>query len=358
MMFELLKDDATLSFGKENEFKAFMSELDATTNWKQDVLGYLSLYSEVSFLSVKPEGTGIILHSAQKDNSVRLCAIPSIQARGEISGNGLSVLYESDKEKFAETINMFWRLFAKKEVKILRQGDKVSAIHSNVYAPISQAAVFNGCSDRLNRVFNETSFDNAYWDWNLTTACYNIKDRIIDSAYSKILGVSSAVNAQVRITTSDTSLSAVNIMPCLMVDKVAVPLGCNNISVVHKGKSTADTVLNRLPEMFNCFNAAFKNMEALQSVKINNLKNCVIKSCTAIKLPQKVASEVADNLENVSCNALTVYLELCKIADKVDGNKQYKLQTQEKISKALSWRVNTWKNHDVSGVVAWNAKDM
>lgn len=359
MMLNTLKDDAALNFSNEQEFKNFISELATGTLWDNSVLEFLSLSGESNFLTVKPEGTGLTLyssHSSALDSNVRACAIPSVQARGEISGNGLSVLYDADKEQFAETINQFWRLFPQKKVKVLYQGDKVSAIHSNVYAPISQEEIFNGCSERLHRVFESVTFCEAYWDWNLTLTKYTIKDKILENAYSQIMGTSSEINAQVAISTSDTSLSAVNIVPQLLVDRVNVPLG-NNISVVHKGNVNADTVLDKLAGLFNNFNAAFKSLGELNGVKIENMKNCFIKSCTALKLPQKTSSEAAEQLSNVSCTACDVYVELCKLADKIGGSKQYRLQTEEKISKALSWRVGTWRNYDISGVVAWNAKD-
>lgn len=286
-------------------------------------------------------------------------ALTSVLNRCEISGKGIERLFSANKREFCALLNSTIHLVDKgqREMLALVREDRLGALHSGRYTPISEKLLYKIAEEYLDG-FEYHTLKEAEWTPELVSASYVIEDDDLLKAYKKIFGTNSFQCAEfgIRVNTSDVAESAAIATPQLTAEGVYLPL-LGGRGVAHKGEVTDERLKAMFYGAFTAFEASFRSLAALADIKIRNKKNAMIKAFTAIKFPQKYCVELCERYDNTTANALDVYMSMAEaLATVRKGGMQKALIYEECFCKLLMYTSQQWNSFDVPGVVAWGAK--
>lgn len=289
-------------------------------------------------------------------------AVPSLIRRAEVTGDGIERLYELNKSKFCQHLEDYFdtkRTARGKLVSCVLFGN-CNAVHSGNYVPVSQLEFFKAVCGYLKNSFTDVDFVDGTYSENITDVLVRIDDVSLTGAYTAILsryGLGKATSCMAKIIASDIGEASCICEPAIICDNYYIPLG-NKLSIRHTGNASVDKAVEKIGELFAGFTAQVRSLEILEDISISNAKNAMIKAFVYLKFPQKEASEIVESFVPKHNNALEIYLAMTQTLNKSNKANPYEaLRDEEKLARLLTISAKKWRSFDVSGVVAWNAKD-
>ena len=358
-------------FGTIIELLAHLQTVESVTKWEEVNSDFTEFSVSVNNnpfpqLGGDEFGVNVSFDYGYTKMPLRHTALNSILARADVSGRGVKRLFDSDKEKFCRHLNDYFDVKpeSRKIMLALIQDDKLSALHSGNYARIPLTEIFYEINEYLKENYDGVTHLASYWSWEYTEARYEIRDEYFSKVYTDLLSKyfsDSDFAVQLRVISSDVSESAVRVYPYVLNGSRIIPLAGTTTTRHYGNEANISKVKEGFGESFIKFEASCRSLAALADVSINNQKNTMIKAFTWLRIPQKYASDLCEKYDNgYLTNALSVYTAMSEVLDsfKAKGMSDSEiLRYEEQLCKMLTINERKWKSFDVSGVVAWNAKD-
>lgn len=308
------------------------------------------------------QSTGLVLKVKGLSYPVRDCAVNTILNRAAISGNALKKV---ERNVYARIINECLKV-AKGEALLRLSEGKVSAVlggDCQDYAVLDMEQVFLHAVQYLNQNFCGCTYLGGFYEHHMASALWELsgEDKLLE-AYREELMLhdrnAEEMKPVVRITTSDTGDSGVNIYPMLLSGNRndTIALG-NPIRLKHKAGASMAGFDSNLQLIYGKYEVAIRGLSELLRIAILNPVNCMMGITRHLGISQKCRMEAVELFKaqygEEPCTAHDIYYGISEIlymmaCDGAEGSRITKME--ETIARALSV---DWKEFDVPGNIKW-----
>ena len=345
-----------------------LSPIDGPIFAMQAVARY-GLSAEDTF-DTASEGSRLIIHDINEFGSnhylLREFAIPSVCREAKLEG---SALKKWDKETFANVMNMAFKVASGKTLMLERYG-RIASLFSSQYEIMPISELLEISKEVLEERFGEIRFKEGTNEHVYTTATWELTgaQNELMAKYEEVLRQAKTTRVfatnfmpAVQFSSSDTSGSSAFLKPVfLMKNGTPFHLG-RGVEVNHKKSSHGISRFRKeAMGIYAKFEDNFKQLEKLAQVEVEHPANAIISVCNKLNIGKKhgtYAYELAErySVGLPSLSAHDVYLCLCEALGNAKRNgatQNTLIDLEEKIAKAAFC---DWKDHDVSGTVAWKS---
>ena len=355
-----LKDNIEITFNNATDYFEHLQNIEDNSLWIPTDTHTLSVEGKETILRLPDEdGTGIFINSKE----LRECGYYSIINRCNVSGKGMKDVFISAPTVFADVVSSIMRSRKCSKLKLLVQGDKVSAVHSSSYTPISMCKVFENALNMCCTRFTVVNFAVAYWSWNVSSMNLHINDTTLEEVYFDLLlkhfKKVKAIKMGLSLYSSDTAENSLTAVPYLDFDGTRLPLA-GKAKQHHKGEVTEETCEKAINKAFIQYQASMRSLATLAEFNIKHIKNACVKAFVMLKIPHKYCIEITEAIDGTKQGtALDVYTELCKcfsLMEKKGLKRDTIFRYEEIISSLISLPKIRWEELDVAGTVAYSAQ--
>ncbi len=251
----------------------------------------------------------------------------SLPARAGIGGTTISQLNDDDWAKVLNTCFPY-----KTGNMILNELEgEVYAAHSEQYAIIDIDDVFSTAHQILHARFPHIVFLGGTISPEFAACEYSLAHeeeivKIYESALGEAFSKSTRLVAPtLRICTSNTSDSGVNIYPCLKCkgedgSLYTITAG-KPLCAIHKGDNGIKKVRENIEMSFDMFKKSAEEFVRMTYIKVNYPKQCFLNIAKRLSMPKPVALEIAEEIGQIfdggkTTTAKFIYLSLTRILEK------------------------------------------
>lgn len=353
------------TFKDYQNFCDWLKVIDDVTEWRRvnsDVTLFEPFGDGNPFPALGGDEYGVSASFDAGFNKVpfRHTALASVIARADITGKGIQRVFEADKDIFCRHLNEYYSLKPKKEMLALIQDGKLSALHSGNYSIIPLGAIYDCVNEYLRERCTDVDICNCYWSWEISQVDIEINDEYFNGIYQKYLSkyLDSISNIKLRVISSDVADSAVRVIPYILSGKIVIPLA-GVTATRHYGEADISAVKKGLNKTFLEFDSSFRQLAGLADIRLNNKKNVMIKAFSYLRFPQKYAAELCEWYQNTPTNALDVYTSMTEVFDRMKSKLKTTdiMRYEEIFTKLIMFNQVRWEKFDVSGTVAWSARE-
>ena len=355
------KDNATKSFTDLSEMLAFIGKREENSSWligtntnalglmllEDATLVQLSAIQEV-ILDTK-ENTNLCLRGGElRQTALRSCAIPSLQNRAKIFGAALGKV---STLVLRNILNDCLKVAHKNATtKIRLAEEKVSAVLSSEYVPLSMPTIFETAAGYIGQKFPSNYFAGGSWSHSITTAEWELTgEHCLIKTYKEALAKHGVEHDEIqpglRLSTSDIGVSGVNLMPKLVAgkDRLLLPLG-GPVGLEHKGDASMGRFQENLEGVFSLYGERLERLTLLLDVEIANPVNCMNEVLKRLGVPKKYGTPTVEVFQRGfsdedSCTAHDIFYGLGELLLQLQIHKatgEQVLRMEETIAKALS----------------------
>jgi len=367
------RDDVSVSFTDISEMLEFLTARENKADWLTgEEISKLSLLllgdsicvhtSSTEVVNDTTSGTELVLKMSHNPQiPLRICAIPSLLARAKISGAALNKV---EKYVFRDILNECLKVASKTATAQIRfADDKISAVLSSEYVPLSMPKIFEMATEYLVNRFPRLNFSGGHWSHTLTGADIELtgEDSLIQTykdALTKHSVKHEELHPGISLTSSDIGVSGVNLVPKLVIgkDAMSLPLG-RPLGLEHKGDASFSKLSENLDGVFSLYGEHLRRLAMLLDVEIANPVSCIIGVMKRIGIQKKYAMPAIESfsakLIDGCCTAHDIYFglgELLFLLQMDNAAGEQILRMEESIAKAL---VLNFKEYDYPGDVKW-----
>ena len=371
-------------FAKQEDFMAFLKQIGRVSSWDRRRSKDLRLIAFEADSKIAGElqeqydrngqdpgifedtlqNTGMLLKVKRQYYPVRSCAIQSILNRAGISGPALRKV---DKNVYARILNDCLKV-AKGDALLRFSAGKVSAVlggDGHDYAVLDMEQIFAMSVEYLQKTFPGCSYLGGFYDHTRASAIWEIggEEKLL-SVYKAELAAyglnptDMELKPVIRVTTSNTGDSGVNIYPMLMfgAGKKSIALG-DPLRLEHKNGATLQKFEEQLKLTYGKYQLAVGKLSRLLMIPIYHPINCMVGVMKRLDVPKRYAMEAADMFKSQygedPCTAHELYYGISEVIFMLEtegesGSRITKME--EKIARALG--IN-WKDYDLAQEVKW-----
>lgn len=380
---KIYADGFLRTFEKQEEFLAFLKEIGRNSKWARKKSKDLRLIvlekdgqlaeelktqyaaegMEEGIIEDTIRNTGLALKVKGQYYPVRDCAVGTILNRAGISGPALRKV---GKNVYARILNDCLKV-AKGEALLRISEGKVSAVlggDSQDYAVLDMEQVYMRSVEYLNRRFSCCTYLGGFYEHHMASCLWELssEDKLLDSYRQELLlhdREPEEMKPIIRITTSDTGDSGVNIFPMLLTGSRndTIALG-EPIRLKHKAGVGMKEFDDNLAMIYAKYEKAVSGLSALLEIGIQNPVNCMKGIMKRVNIPKtKYGAEAVALFEaqygTDPCTAHEVFYGISEIlymlaCDGEDGSKITAME--EKIARTLALR---WEEFDIPGEIRW-----
>ncbi len=262
---------------------------------------------------------------------IRYTAMTSICNREQSFGNsvtdrvGTSVSDPMPIDTVAAWLTACSRI-KKKKCKILIRDEKVGAMHSEVYMPLSSKACIKSLRKELNKEHPDNFLVEAQVSHEYLMVEWAMNDEVMEGSFKLLINKFGSdvkeVKAGVVFCTSDIATSSAYAYVFYNIDGRKVRLG-DRLCVTHDDKNTVDNFDELMPKLGLLFKEAENEIENLGNIDLRFPENCLRNVATAkLKntpyVTQEIINELAKEATLLSnATAVDIYLALSDIPNRV-----------------------------------------
>ena len=305
-------DNAAKSFYTNEEMLDFLAVREKNADWVTvdtnsisigcvENMADFDIADLPTVLSDTVKNTGLFLIGSEVgETPLRDCAIPTLQDRAGISGRALEAI---QREVYVEHMNMYLSVAQKKAITRLRIADgKVSAAMSSDYVPLSMPALFSEAVTYLNERFPNCTYIIGEWNHTLISCEWMMPgETALITKYREALlkhGIrKGALVPVLRMTSSDVGISAVNLLPKLLVGEgkraVLIPLG-SPTGLHHKGAASIEKFIEHLSGVFALYGKRLTELSSLLEYEVQYPSACMARILKRCGISKKYAAETID----------------------------------------------------------------
>ena len=365
------KDDAAKQFTRLPDMLAFIEEREQNSSWH---IGAATTSLSLMLLSdaalVQAAATREVIIDTENNTdlcirgdglpqvALRSCAISSLQDRAKIYGGALSKV---SKPVLRNILNECLKVAPEKATtKIRLSEDKVSAVLSSDYVPLSIPEIFNVATSYINSRFPQSYFSGGSWSHVITTAEWELAgEEALIQTYKAALDKHGVPHDEIqpglRLSSSDIGISSVNLIPKLVVgkDRLLLPLG-GPVGLEHKGEASMTKFMENLEGVFAQYCNQLERLAQLLDIEIANPVNCMIGVMKRLRIPNKYSIPTLEVFqrgfaESDYCTAHDIYYGLGELLFQLQIHKatgEQVLRMEETIAKAMSLN---FQDYDIPG---------
>jgi len=360
-------DTATKSFANISDMSEFLSEREGNAGWLNgidikdlnlvlldDAEDVLNAASQEVILDTK-KNTGLCLTGGDlQQTALRSCAIPSLLERAKISGAALNKV---SKLVLRNIVNECLQVAAKSSSTKIRLADgKISAVLSSEYAPIFMPQIFTAATEYIEKRFPNNCFAGGTWSHVITTGEWELtgEDSLIEAYKNALIkhGIKhDEIQPGLRLSSSDTGVSGVNLMPKIVVgkDRLLLPIG-GPIGLEHKGNASLEKFKENLEGIFALYGDRLERLAQLLEVEINNPINCMSLVMKRLGVPKKYGTPALEVFQRGiaygdSCTAHDIFYGLGELLFQLQIHNvsgENVLRMEETIAKALTLNITEY----------------
>jgi len=256
-------------------------------------------------------------------------------------------------EEKATIVNYGLETQKEAEIKLLIRDEKIRFAGSSDYAIIPIDSLFKEFKKGLNETFTEVKFISSSYSHEFISIIYEMVDKDIIEEFKSVLERNKLycddLRIAVRLTTSDTGLSAVSLYPSLISDSVARIIG-SPLCLEHKAGHNIEDFKANLNLIYSMFNDAEKKLEEMEGKRLDNPKGCFLRIAKSVGFPKKLSIKKAEDfLEKFpKPTQLDIYWEIYELYDDFDAasgglTQNQILNLEEGISRTI---FNGIENYD------------
>ena len=236
------------------------------------------------------------------------------------------------------------------------------------YAVLDMEQIFAMSVEYLQKTFPGCSYLGGFYDHTRASAIWEIggEEKLL-SVYKAELAAyglnptDMELKPVIRVTTSNTGDSGVNIYPMLMfgAGKKSIALG-DPLRLEHKNGATLQKFEEQLKLTYGKYQLAVGKLSRLLMIPIYHPINCMVGVMKRLDVPKRYAMEAADMFKSQygedPCTAHELYYGISEVIFMLEtegesGSRITKME--EKIARALG--IN-WKDYDLAQEVKWERR--
>lgn len=367
-------DDFLFVSQEEKGFQSVVAEIEEKTTWQDAAVAALNVLpidneplfasqyvvetgiTEEELILDAMEGTGAVLMADGHPAPVREIALKSLLERAKVGGQAL---FKVSRRDFASIVNTCLKVQSE-SCQIVTVADKISAVLSDNYIPVSAVEVFETAAAKIRARFPNGEFVSGFVSHSLFAATYALNDEsLLDVYRSQFPDLYSwDVEPMITIVTSNTGAAGVNIYPKFQCGRTQFIIG-SPLTMEHRGGASIDKFSENLDIMYSVFTKAIKDFAKLQSVTIHHPIETFLNVAKRIGLPKKYALAASSDFESFLdtnySNAHDIYMGLTEALFYAEGDERDKVflaNMQEILARSLSLN---WKDYDTASC-DWRAK--
>lgn len=290
-------------------------------------------------------------------------AIKGLLERTGIRGEGWEKLRKFNPESLSQALNLFMEA-TKGSVCVLVQDEKVRAVNSGRYAICPSTFVLEETAkwiqdERPDAKFSVGYVNHDYTMWQIDLSAYT--DEVL--AMFPSLATQGFVPA-VQIYMSHTGTSSVSIQPCLTLAGQTFPL-TDSIDCAHikKGNAKERTELMKAAVacnfglIFQQLDKAVEDVDKLNSIKLGNAYNALLRAMKFIGMPKIQGMEAADQFKSLYPYSATAYDCFLAIIDAFayvqrdfPHNERKQFDVADSVGRSIRLK---WQDYDIPGDFSW-----
>lgn len=309
------------------------------------------------------EGTSQLMYVNGTLWPVGQSAVRSILERAGVKWEGWDKLKKFNPQSLSNALNLFLEA-TKGSACVLVQDEKVRAVNSGRYAICPATFVVEETERWIQDERPHAHFEKGYVNHDFTVWRINLR------AYTgEVLGsfpslISSGFTPAVQICLSHTGTSSVSLKPCLMLNGLIFPLS-QSIDCPHIAKGTSSertaqmksSVRENFNKIFPSLNEAMVNIEKLDSIKLSNAYNALLRAMKSLGIPKVQGMEAAEQFHQIYPDTATAYDCFLAIVDAYnyvsrDFAKDFRKQfdVADSVGRAANLK---WSDLDIPGDFSW-----
>lgn len=226
-----------------------------------------------------------------------------------------SVLSKFNDKKLAKILKQCIIEFSSKDsVQVVSFENVVLSVLSENYKYLSAVEIFEKIAEEVNNLGG--NFKKGYVDLDSFNAFYELKNNKIKMAYSEILPELSDAVPVLSVSTSNTGLSSVSIVPMFALKNAVFAIG-RPLKVFHKGDASIDVVAENINQIYAMFKEAVDGLSRLKKIKIENPADCFKNVAKRVLLPKRYVVPALESFEccipDENVTAYDIYLGLTDV---------------------------------------------
>lgn len=354
-------DNAYYSSNDSDDFLSFLDEREKSAQWIEASVKDLIIVSDPTLMVsnvLSEDAKNESVYTVAIPNEVyalRDIAIPSLLERARISGYALT---ELSHENFSDIVTKCLNTSKDTENTMLRlQDGKVGAFCASTYKVLPQCDVFTTAGNEISDQF-DGSFVGGSYSHKLSLAeytAYGPTSGYMNLFRSKGLNLSD-VDMTLKIVTSDTGYSGLNIYPSITGitsegKRLRIPI-LGEIAMPHKGSASIKKFTENIALSFAQAEKSQERITELDDIPLNYPFNTFCNVLKKVGVGKKLASKVLDCFavtvgNKGNATAADLYFRACEIAFDVDeGNSIALMSLEENLSKMLKLSDKAWSEFD------------